>query len=259
MMRKSINRTTVIIVLAIFLSVSVGYALFSDTITIVGTATAQGNFDIEASCTMGYDNDLRIALGLYEEDIMESGYKNESCVIGDNKATINVELEYPGASRAFIVNMKNTGTIDAFIKLHQLLEVVSGIGDSEINLKTTNIVTGEVTNKNYIMYDQDEYDWQFPTLDFIATWVRLEDGTYLVENSDDYQTKSMIYKDSNGNNYLKISPNETLVTFGNIIWDEDAEMQGYTSETKFAFPYEFIQKTSDMVLDPDAEVCLAGC
>ena len=33
-MRKSINKTTVIIVLAIFLTISVRYALFSDIITI---------------------------------------------------------------------------------------------------------------------------------------------------------------------------------------------------------------------------------
>ena len=43
-MRKSINKTVVIIVLALFLTISVGYALFSDTITIEGTATAQDKF-----------------------------------------------------------------------------------------------------------------------------------------------------------------------------------------------------------------------
>ena len=36
--------------LALLLVLSVGYALFSETITINGTATAKGNFDIVGTC-----------------------------------------------------------------------------------------------------------------------------------------------------------------------------------------------------------------
>ena len=124
-MRKSINKTTVVIVLAIFLTLSVGYALFSDTITIEGTATAQGKFDIEATCITNIPDDLKTAIGnnLYSDTIQdlknysnEGGYKNESCEIVNDKVTYTVELEYPGAQKWFIVKLTNVGTIDAKIE-----------------------------------------------------------------------------------------------------------------------------------------------
>ena len=44
--------------LALLLVLSVGYALFSETITINGTATAKGNFDMTATCQSGYSEVL---------------------------------------------------------------------------------------------------------------------------------------------------------------------------------------------------------
>ena len=37
-------------VIALILAVSVGYALFSDTLTINGTATAKGDFNLSYAC-----------------------------------------------------------------------------------------------------------------------------------------------------------------------------------------------------------------
>ena len=58
-MKKTMNKTTVIIVLALFLSISVEYALFSDTITIEGTATAQGTFDIKVTCLITIPDNVK--------------------------------------------------------------------------------------------------------------------------------------------------------------------------------------------------------
>ena len=61
----------IIAVVALVLAVAVGYALFSQTINITGTATAQGSFDVvwqleaasgdsaftySATCNTGYDD-----------------------------------------------------------------------------------------------------------------------------------------------------------------------------------------------------------
>lgn len=51
--------------LVLQLALSVGYALFSETITINGKATAKGNFDITATCTPG----LLDIMGLTNEDL----------------------------------------------------------------------------------------------------------------------------------------------------------------------------------------------
>ena len=130
-MRKTMNKTTVIIVLAIFLTISVGYALFSDTITIEGTATAQGNFDMEVvSCTPGAlpGTDTN-HIAVYEE----KGYENDTCIVSSdkNKTTFNVDLLYPGAARHFTVKLKNVGTIDAMTRLDSLDATSSANRDSK--------------------------------------------------------------------------------------------------------------------------------
>ena len=116
-MRKSINKTTVIIVLAVFLTLSIGYALFSDTITIEGTATAQGNFDIEATCQTG------LLVGISKDDFpkVEQGYSNDTCYVTNDKVTYSVDLNYPGATRYFTLKLTNIGDIDAKIDTENLV------------------------------------------------------------------------------------------------------------------------------------------
>ncbi len=95
----------IIAVVAFVLAVAVGYALFRETITINGTATAKGNFDIEVI-------DAKITGG---EGYLESA---TSAAIGDkaNSADLAAELQYPGAYVTYEVTVKNAGSIDALLK-----------------------------------------------------------------------------------------------------------------------------------------------
>ena len=67
-------------VLAFVLVCVVGYALFSESITVTGTATADGNFNITATCYKGiYEKS-----NLTNEDLgfgPEGGYANDSCKV----------------------------------------------------------------------------------------------------------------------------------------------------------------------------------
>lgn len=121
-MRESINRTTVMIVLAIFLSISVGYALFSDTITIEGTATAQGNFDIKASCITDVTPDLLTNFGVEVDNYKEHGYKNISCGENDDKVTYSVSFDYPDAVKYYVIKMENVGGTSAYFNINDLIE-----------------------------------------------------------------------------------------------------------------------------------------
>ena len=143
-MRKSINKTTVIIVLAIFLSLSVGYALFSDTITIEGTATAQGNFDMTATCQTGYSEDWINLEEFESEDEGQSGYINDICTVSNDTITASVELKQPGSARTFKKNIKNTGSIDAYLKLDSKLTGPAVFDENFITTELTNISTGEL-------------------------------------------------------------------------------------------------------------------
>ena len=109
----------IIAVVAFVLAISVGYALFSETLQINGTATAKGNFDVEF-----------IEAGEPKE---KAGYtKQESSTlttISDDgkKLTINVDkLDYPGAYVVIPVKVENKGTISA------ILESISQSSDKDI-------------------------------------------------------------------------------------------------------------------------------
>ena len=109
------NNKILIGCLALLLVMSVGYALFSDTITINGTATAKGDFDITAMCEPGISSKVGTvnSLGLSSE----GGYENDTCSTDGDNISVNVGFLYPGAKRYFTYKFTNTGTIDAVLNL----------------------------------------------------------------------------------------------------------------------------------------------
>lgn len=98
-------------VIAFVLALATGYALFSDEITVSGTATAKGSFDVEFT-----------SVGT----IVKSGYTDETgnnganiAVISADKNTLTVtvnKLSYPGAYVEIPVTVTNVGTIPAVLK-----------------------------------------------------------------------------------------------------------------------------------------------
>lgn len=94
----------VVLLIVFLLALAVGYAAFSDTLLIDGTASANGTFDmIFESCTVTGKVGVTTAEG----------------VISDDKDTLTVtvtDLAYPGAGAQFDVVIKNNGTIPAKIK-----------------------------------------------------------------------------------------------------------------------------------------------
>ena len=97
-------------VIAFALAVAVGYALFSQTLTINGTATAKGSFDVQFTevgtpTSVGYTK--------AEDETAEL-----AAISADGKTlTITVnKLDYPGAYVEIPVTIKNKGTIPAKLK-----------------------------------------------------------------------------------------------------------------------------------------------
>ena len=111
---------TLVIILAFILIVSVGYALFSDNVVINGTASAQGDFKFEATCTTGLSIPGKTAQDLIQSRFdkiyfMESGYNNDSCTYSGTTVNMKVNFEYPTAARLFTVKLTNTGSIEGFV------------------------------------------------------------------------------------------------------------------------------------------------
>lgn len=113
-------------IIVFVLALAIGYALFSETLTISGTASASGDFDVEFT-----------SIG----DVTSSGYTKQPdsadiAVIesGNNKLTITVDkLDYPGAYVEIPVTITNKGSVPA--KLKQINQ--TGLDTEEGPIKVT--------------------------------------------------------------------------------------------------------------------------
>ena len=106
------NNKILIGCLALLLVMSVGYALFSDTIEINGSATAQGEFELTTTCDMN----------LSDANMKNKGSVTDAKISCEgNVVNASATLDYPGSEKWFRVMVKNTGTIPA--KLSSVVEL----------------------------------------------------------------------------------------------------------------------------------------
>ena len=88
--------------LALLLVMAVGYALFSETITINGTATAKGDFDISYTCEAS--------------DAIGNPTNLGTCTIEGNQIITTSNLTKPTDMVGYIVTITNNGSIPAVLK-----------------------------------------------------------------------------------------------------------------------------------------------
>ena len=107
MKKKANNKKIIIAVLIVLLlALAIGYAAFSDVLSISGTANAKGTFDLEfqnAEIVKNVGADATKTTAVISED--------------KNTLTVNVaDLSYPGSGVEFAVDIVNVGSIPAEIQ-----------------------------------------------------------------------------------------------------------------------------------------------
>ena len=127
------NNKILIGCLALLLVMSVGYALFSDTITINGSATAKGDFEITTEA-------VDLSEDVFSDVLMESPSKgiveNPIITVNDNVINTSVTLGAPGSYQYFGIKVTNTGSIPAKLKsisdkVNNILYSVDELGENE--------------------------------------------------------------------------------------------------------------------------------
>lgn len=96
-------------VVAFILAVAIGYALFSETLTVSGTASASGDFDVEFT-SVGTPTC---------EGFSGTCDANSLATIesGNNELTVTVnKLDYPGSYVEIPVTITNKGSVPAVLK-----------------------------------------------------------------------------------------------------------------------------------------------
>lgn len=108
-MKKAKNKKFLIILLVVvLLGLAVGYAAFSDTLRITGTATAGGTFDMEF-----------LQSGTSISDAQGINATESSATVSSDKNTLTVtikDLSYPGAGAKVNTVIHNAGSIPAKVK-----------------------------------------------------------------------------------------------------------------------------------------------
>ncbi len=205
-MKKS--NKLLIIILTCIVTLMMGYALFSENITVTGTATAKGNFDIEVTCTKGVPSNLQGALnaaldidGIYTANFgypkTENGYTNDTCTVNGNNISYSANLLYPGALRYFIVKTKNIGTISAKLDSLEYLNggekiknetCIYNKSDNTLvscnDYYTSHIALDSISGFKYII-GIETASGQLYTMENDEFWEHSEDGMYFYIDSNE--------------------------------------------------------------------------
>ncbi len=174
----------------------VGYALFSDNITVTGSATASGDWSITTTCNNGDIYNKVLPEFTY---LKEGGYVDKNCSITNNKISIETELQYPTATRVYTVELKNTGSIDAVLKFNKPYDEYSypsAINAISADVKLYNKKTDELFklyDLNSPDLDLSNYGGIYPATAYII--IKQEDGTY-IDDDEGFIENNRLYKDS---------------------------------------------------------------
>ena len=158
--------------LALLLVMVAGYALFSQSLNITGTATAKGDFSVTPTCQAGVpDNLLAAAKTTQGWTKEEGGYSDDSCTVSGDTVDFRTSLKWPGATRYFTIKVKNTGSVTALFT-----------GDDEKAVEFCND-----TNENET-FDTDECYTDQGSLDLMKNFIDhsgpISDNLFAIEKKD---------------------------------------------------------------------------
>lgn len=143
-MKKSKKNYTIIVLIVLLLALAIGYAAFSATLTINGTAEGTGTWDVHFESAV-----LRNSTGA-----VDPNHGTATITAGD-AITANVELAYPGDGVILEAVVKNGGSIPA--KLTNFTVVGA---DEDLEITQAVPVVNEVIDANGTCTAQFAVKWK---------------------------------------------------------------------------------------------------
>lgn len=167
-MKKSKKQYVVVALIVVLLTIAAVYAALSETLTITGTASASGEFDVYFSSATIVDSGKASAT---------NGAAN---ITGDKLAVTitNVELSHPGDSRTVTAVVTNDSTVP--VKLTDFTfkddEGVNFVGTQHIDVAVTGNTIGTTIAA----------DGGTTTITFVVEWPSTEESTSVSGESVDF-------------------------------------------------------------------------
>ena len=202
-MFRSKNSKILAACLAVLLVSSIGYALFSQTLNVTGSAKAQGDFRIISSCQAGIMDDIASKVSYNSAD--ENHYDSDSCTrdLDTQDLTFQVNFTQPGAVRYFTVKFTNNGGTTAGLSLDEgIVPTKFDIcfdGNSQSNEKNGTIENSECSDALGI-------DANPLTMFYLS----LEDLVFEKENGAKYAYGEQGNDFIDENNVVVLEPNESI-------------------------------------------------
>ena len=207
--------------LALLLVMVAGYALFSQNLTINGTAKAQGDFSLAITCQTGIPENLVESAKLMTHWVNENGYYDDSCTVSGNIINYQASFKYPGARRYFTIKVKNTGSVTAIQPYENGNN--GSLEGKEVCIDTNDndVFDSDECTDSSVIEGKEIYDAEFITEMPIA--IENKDGTITsgidMGNMTEEELNSKYYVlDEDGLNHaLKLEPGESayfLAQFG---------------------------------------------
>ncbi len=220
-------------VLAVALVMVVGYALFSDTLTINGTATAQGDFAFEITTQKEVSDDVKSSnmyavLNNYgstgDVDLANAVSSNVDSSITNtsNTVTYSANLKQPGQRQYFTVKVTNTGSIPIVLDIYYDINIDTSITG---NLLMDDGNTFDVNKIMDVLQGHGENTYGFSSIDFLNI-VSLRQ--LLVNLSDVYVSKEIYDElEADPEAVPKLDTGESAYLVFSSYWREDLDFNSH--------------------------------
>ena len=133
-MKKSKKNYAVIVLIVLLLAIAIGYAAFSQTLIITGTATGTATWDVHFKSAT-----LKDSSGATDTE-------HGTVSFDATTVTANITLKYPGDGVVLDAVIENSGTVPA--KLTNVIIDGEAVNDDNIDIETAEPVIGETLAAN---------------------------------------------------------------------------------------------------------------
>ena len=129
-MKKTKRNSVLIILVVLLLALAVGYAAFQQVLTISGTATAAGEWEVKF---------------IAPTTVTEAGHGTAK-ITADDTIKVDVDLGFPGDACTVTAHITNAGTIPAKLSKFELLNAAgtAAFADDDIVISTPNVNGDEI-------------------------------------------------------------------------------------------------------------------
>lgn len=225
-----------IICLSVLVSLSVGYAIFSENIKFDTTTKTIGTWDLDLECIVGLSN-VYLNMGLESSN---QGVSNPRCTVSDDTINYSATLNEDEAIQYFSVKITNNGSVTVLLPKYS--NITDYITNGYIYIKDS---MGSLDQ--YIYYNDSAYKTYsnyFGNTFGLPVFEKTNGTVVAMEDA----TASNFIATRGSDSFYKLKKGESMNFLIGLMWDHSNSLPTYDyfeTQTTLSLPFE--QETQDTV------------